>query len=146
MSISLSLVQHDQRYSAQDGPQCLTTWPLSPLWCTFQPILSSDHLRSSVPTPGQPLCQRCRVLLLRFNPWGPIQNITPRTHQSRFHGRYWLFFRYFIYLDQTQILEHLRPSMPILIHWIHIPLVLGWEYKQGSQHASILFRVPHWFH
>ena len=89
---------------------------------------------------------RISYLFLRSNPGVPIQNITPRTHPSRFHGIWWLFLRYCIYLVQTQRREHFCPSMPIGIYWIHIPLILVSECKQGSQHDSISFRVPHWFH
>ena len=118
-SIPPSLVQHNQRDFTQDGPQYLTTRPLPPFRCTYKPLLSWHHLRISIPNPRRPLCWKCHGLLLRSNPGGPIQNITPMTHPSRFHGRYWLFIRYYIYLDQTQRREHILPSMPIIIHWIH---------------------------
>ena len=59
----------------QYGPQYPTTLPLPPLWCTWQPLLSWNHLRSSIPTPCWTLCWKFRVLLLRSNPWGPNQKI-----------------------------------------------------------------------
>ena len=55
-------------------------------------------------------------------------------------------FRYCIYLYPAQRKQHFRPSMPVIIHWIHSPSVLGLDYKQISQHDSISFRLPHWFH
>ena len=119
------LVQQNQRDSTQDGPQSLTNWTLPTFWCTCQPLLSWHHIRSSIPTKCRPLCQRFCILLLRSNPGGPIQNITPGTHPSQFHGRCWIFLRYCIYLAQTQRWEHLRSYMPIGIHWIHSSLVLG---------------------
>ena len=114
--------------------------------CTYQLILSWDHLSSSIEIPCGPLCQRFHVLFLRSNPCGPIQGITPRTHPSRFHGRCWIFLRYYIYLAKTQRRKHLRPSMPIGTHSFHSPSVLGSERQKGPQYDSISFRFPHWFH
>ena len=128
---------------SQYGPQSLITWLFPPFWYIFQPLLSWHHLRRSIPNPCRPLCRRFCVLLLGSNPGGPIQNITPRTHPNRFHGRFLLFIRYYIYLNQTQIREHLRPSIPIGIHYFHSPSVLGSHCKQGSQHDSVSFRVSH---
>ena len=145
-SIPPSLVQHDKRDCTQYGPQFLTTWPLNHFQCTLQPLMSWHHLCSSILTPRRPLCWQFRVLLFISNPGGPIQNITLRTHPSRFHGRCWLFLRYFIYLDQTLRREHLLPSMPIVIHWIHSSLFLGSHCQQGSQHDSISLRVTHPLH
>ena len=137
MLIPPSLVQHYQRGSPQDEPQSLTTLKFPPIRCTCQPLLSQHHLRHSIPTPRRPLCQRFRVLLLISNPGGPIQKITPRTHTSQFHGRCWLFLRYYIYLSQTQRRKHLCPYIPIGIHWIHGALVLGSRCQQGPQHEPI---------
>ena len=120
-----SLVQYDQKDYAQYRPQGLTTWTLPHLWCTFRPILSWDHLSRSISTPRRPLCWRFCVLFLISNIGGPIQDITPRTHPSQFHGRCWLFFRYCIYLDPSQRQEHIRSSIPVGIHRIHSPSVLG---------------------
>ena len=80
----------------------VTTWPLPHFWCTCQPILSWYHLLSSIPTPHRPLCWWFRVLLLWSNQLCPIQNITTRTHSSKFHGRCWIFIRYCIYLANTK--------------------------------------------
>ena len=128
---------------SQYGPQSLITWLLPTFRYIFQPLLSWHHLRCSIPTPCRPLCWRFRVLLLRSNPGGPIQNITPRTYSNRFHGRFLLFLRYCIYLNQTQRQEHICPFIPIGIHYFHSPSVLGSHCKQGSQHDSVSFRVPH---
>ena len=91
LSIAPSLLKYDQRDSAQVAPQGLPTWPLPPLWYTLQPILFSDHIRSSISTPRQPLCWQFCVVFNRSNPGCPLQDVTPRTHPSRFHERCQLF-------------------------------------------------------
>ena len=89
-----SLVQYDQRDSTKYRTQYLTIWALTTIRCTYQPLLSRQHPRTSISTPHQPLCQQFRVLLLISIPGGPIQKITPRTHPSWFNGKCWLFIRY----------------------------------------------------
>ena len=93
-SIPPSLVQYDKRDSTQYGPQSLTTRPLPPIWCTYQPLLSFNHLRPSIPTPRRPLCQKNIILLIISIPGGPIQKITTRSHLSQFHDKCRLFLRY----------------------------------------------------
>ena len=142
MLIPPSLVQHDKSNSTQDGPQSLTTWPLTPILCYYQPLLSCKRVRPSIPTPRWPLCRRFLVLLIRSSPGGPIQKITTRAHPSRFHGKCSLFISYYLYLDPTRWQIYLCPFMPISIHWIYCSSFLSPQIKQGPQHDSLSFWFP----
>ena len=122
-SIPSSFVQYDKRYSDQDGPQGLLTWPLPTFCYTWQPILSSDYIRSLIPTSCRPLCWQLLVLFIRSNPGVPLQNITPGTHSSQFYGRCQLFlgtaFTWLQHKD-SNIFVHLCQSAftEFTAHWL----------------------------
>ena len=144
MFIPKSLVQHDKKDSSQDGTQSLTTWPLPSFCCTYQPLLSCMHLKTSIPTSRRPICWKIRILLVRSIPRGPTQDLDTRAHPSILHRKCILLLRYYLYLDPTWWRQHHIPFMPIDIHWIFCSSIFSPHSKQGSQHDSLFFRITNW--